>query len=344
MTTMPGWLALKRRAVDLAQPLSVHLELTYACNWSCVFCYNPRRHDVRRLSGGEWTSVLDELRALGTLTLTLTGGEPLLHPEFLAIARAARDRAFALRVFTNGALVDDGMADALAALSLAAVEMSLHGARAETHDRATGRPGSFLALWSAVARLQARGVPLALKTPLTRINEDELEAMIDLAAAQGLAYRLDASLTPRDDGDRGPLQFTATAEGVARMYRALARQGRMPNDQPERGGVNCGLGHITMAIDPEGNVYPCMQWRSSSLGNVREQPLREMWRRSPVRQQAAEISRAVSNHRAEAGGDVAALPFCPALAMQHTGDPLAADPDHARRAAIAALVRLETRR
>ena len=133
---------LKQVIRERAQPLSASLELTYRCNWRCVFCYNPRHHDRRGLSGAEWLAVLDGLRELGTLYLTLTGGEPLTHPEFLAIARGARQRAFALRIFTNGALVTDAMADEIAALRPMAVEMSLHGEKAETHDRATATPGS----------------------------------------------------------------------------------------------------------------------------------------------------------------------------------------------------------
>jgi sulfatase maturation enzyme AslB (radical SAM superfamily) len=72
---------LQQRALRQAQPLSALLELTYACNWRCVFCYNPRHHDRRRLDGDEWRAVIDDLRELGTLNVTLTGGEPLTHPQ-----------------------------------------------------------------------------------------------------------------------------------------------------------------------------------------------------------------------------------------------------------------------
>src|SRR5947207_1591546 len=130
----------KRNALALAQPLSAYLELTYRCNWRCVFCYNPRHFDRAGLSAAEWIAVLDELRRLGTLTITLTGGEPLAHPEFFEIATAARERAFAIRVFTNGALIDEAAADHLARLDPLVVELSLHGASAATHDAATGTP------------------------------------------------------------------------------------------------------------------------------------------------------------------------------------------------------------
>ena len=41
---------LKQIAMERAQPLSASLELTYKCNWRCVFCYNPRHHDKQPLS------------------------------------------------------------------------------------------------------------------------------------------------------------------------------------------------------------------------------------------------------------------------------------------------------
>ena len=69
-----GWLRLKRRALSLAQPLAANLELTYRCNWRCVFCYNPRHYDERGLGTAEWLAVLDDLRTLGTLSVALGYG------------------------------------------------------------------------------------------------------------------------------------------------------------------------------------------------------------------------------------------------------------------------------
>src|SRR5438045_3011425 len=123
-------LRIKQRALATAQPLNVHLELTYRCNWRCVFCYNPRHQDLDALRFEEWIAVLDDLRALGTLNLTLTGGEPLAHPNFFPIAEAARERAFALRIFSNATLIDDAAADRTAAPRPRAVAGSIPGAAA----------------------------------------------------------------------------------------------------------------------------------------------------------------------------------------------------------------------
>ncbi len=332
-------LALKMRALERAQPLSAHLELTYACTWRCVFCYNPRHHDRSPLLIQDWTRVLDDLRTLGTLNVTLTGGEPLAHPHFLEIARSVRERAFTLRVLTNGVLVTEPLADAIATLRPLSVEMSIHGARAETHDHATGTPGSFDALFAALERLKRRGVPLVLKTVLTRMNEAELDDMIALVAQHGVPHRVDSTLTPRDDGNRGPLAFRASPETVERLYRRLAAIGQLPEAERRTGGTNCGLGRVTVAVDPEGNVYPCLQWRHSSLGNVRMTRLAELWRGSPVREEAARVAREANDRLAAAAPALARFPFCPALAQQRSGDPLALDGQHRLEAELAERVR-----
>jgi MoaA/NifB/PqqE/SkfB family radical SAM enzyme len=338
-----GWTPsarLKRIALERAQPLSASLELTYRCNWRCVFCYNPRHHDRRGLTTQRWLGLLDELRELGTLYVALTGGEPLTHPAFLAIARGVRERALALRVLTNGALVTEALAAELAALRPMAVELSLHGACAETHDRATATPGSFEAMLRGLDRLLRERVAVVLKSPLTRLNQDEMEGMQRIAAERGVPLRLDAAITPRDDGDPAPLAFRASPAAVERMFRALAAQGRLPQEERAAGGLNCGLGRTTLAIDPEGNLFPCLQWRRAPLGNVRETPLRTLWRESEERALAAAAAGAANDRMLAAGGALAAFPFCPALAQQRTGDALRPDQDHVEQAQAAARVRL----
>jgi MoaA/NifB/PqqE/SkfB family radical SAM enzyme len=334
---------LKKVALERAQPLAASLELTYRCNWRCVFCYNPRHHDRRGLDGAEWLAVLDGLRELGTLYVALTGGEPLTHPEFLAIARGARERAFALRILTNGALVTERLADEIAALRPLAVELSLHGATAETHDRATATPGSFDAMLRGLDRLLARKAGIVLKTPLTRLNEAEMEGMRRIAEERGAPWRIDPVLTPRDDGDTGPLAYRASPEAVSRMFRDLAALGQLPHEERATGGTNCGLGRTTIAVDPEGNVFPCLQWRTSPLGNVRETPLRQMWATAPERLEAASVARAANDRMVEAGGALSSFPFCPALALQRTGDALRPDEGHREQAEIAQRIRLEPR-
>jgi len=327
------------RAAAAAQPISVHLELTYACRWRCVFCYNARHHDLAGLSGDDWIGTLDELRSLGTLWVTLTGGDPVEHPEFLRIAQAARDRAFGLRIFTNGALVDVSMAGSIARLNPLSVELSIHGATATTHDLATRRAGSFAELTTAVEHLVGSGVRVVLKTPVTRLNEDTIDDIAAFAARHDVELRLDVTLSPRDDGNPSPLGYRTSSSGAERVYARLRAAGELRPLERAPGAPTCGLGQSTMAIDPEGNVYPCIQWRGESLGNVREQALGDLWRRSPVREQVVRISRAANDRLLESGAPLSEFRFCPGLARLETGDPTKASDSHLEQARAAARAR-----
>jgi MoaA/NifB/PqqE/SkfB family radical SAM enzyme len=329
----------KARALGLAQPLAVHLELTYRCNLNCGFCYNPRRHDLAPLALDEWEKVLDDLRELGTLWVTLTGGEPLVHPQFLAVAAAVRSRAMALKVFTNGSRVTEELADRLAAMAVAAVELSLHGASATTHDATTRCPGSFRAVLQAVDRLRRRGVSVLLKTPLTRLNEGEIDGMVQLCAEHGVPVRFDPRITARDDGDSSPLAWAPSPAALDALMARLSELGQLPVSTRTAGGTNCGLGRMTLAVDPEGNVFPCIQWRARALGNVRKVALRTIWRESQARQEAADVARHANDRLLTLGSDLATFPYCPAVAFAETGDPLLPDRGQLRVAAAAARAR-----
>jgi MoaA/NifB/PqqE/SkfB family radical SAM enzyme len=269
----------------------------------------------------EWVPVLDDLRALGTLFVTLTGGDPLAHPEFLAIARDVRERRFALVVLTSGLLVDGRRAREIARLSPLWVELSLHGASAASHDAATRVDGSFAAVGRAVARLRDAGTRVRLKTPVTRLNFAEVEAIAALAASWQATIQMDPVITHRDDGDTTPLGYRVRREDLPVLVDRLAAIGQLPPLlSRSREGPICGLGRSTVAIDPEGNVFPCLQWRGSSLGSARQRRLASLWRDSPAREVAAATAVAANRCLSATEEAIATFRFCPALALEATQD------------------------
>ena len=110
---------LNARAYDRCIPLNVTLELTLRCNIRCTHCYNFDRDQPRPASGGELTmeeirALMADLRRAGTLFLSLTGGEAMVHPRFWDIADEAASRGFALQVLSNGTLLTEEACDRLA--------------------------------------------------------------------------------------------------------------------------------------------------------------------------------------------------------------------------------------
>jgi hypothetical protein len=121
---------------------------------------------------------------------------------------------------------------------------------------------------------------------LSRRSTDELEAMVAMAAREGLPYRIDPVLTPRDDGDRSPLAYALDAPRLHTVMKWLAGQGLLPKaGERTAGGSNCGLGRLTLAVDRGRFVSS-----GATTPAIRERRLREMWLKSAERQAAAQVA------------------------------------------------------
>lgn len=305
---------------------STLLELTYRCNLDCVFCYNDLRRIGVPLSAEQYEQLLADLRDMQVLNLILSGGEPLAHPEFMRIGRKARELGFVVRIKSNGHALTARMAERIRDdIDPFAIELSLHGACAVTHDRQTRVPGSFQRLLANARAARELGLRLKLNSTLTRWNERELERMFAIADGLGAPLQIDPAVTPRDDGDTSPLDLAASDEGRRRLRALLAERARRgAEEHPDVTGAepatlarrgsrkHCGAGSSTLAVDPYGNVYPCVQWRVP-VGNLHETRVRELWRGSPVLERVRATAVAVKE---ALSGDGRAAGFCPGIALR----------------------------
>lgn len=319
---------------------SVLLELTYRCNLDCFFCYNDRTQQGTPLAKEDYFRLLDDLAGMQVLNLTLSGGEPLAHPDFWAIGRHARDLGFVVRVKSNGHALGPVLARRLKEeVDPFNVDISLHGACAEAHDRQTRIPGSFDRLMVNLRTMQSLGLRIKLNSPLTAWNEGEIERMFALADGFGLRLSVDTRLTPRDDGDLTPLNISPSVDGIRKVLR-LQRERADRNEKPEvplrrepekESRHHCGAGSSTLTIDPVGNIYPCVQWRKA-IGNVHNDRIAERWRESAELQRVRATTAQVKVNFLRKWDDAGkSLGFCPALAEQRTGSPLKFDPEMERR-------------
>lgn len=320
--------------------LSVMLELTYRCNLDCVYCYNDLGLRGTPLSLAQYQALLDELAAMQVLHLILTGGEPLAHPDFFAIGSRARELGFCVRVKSNGHALRGALARRLKAeVDPFVIDVSLHGACAETHDRQTRVVGSFDRLLGNVAEMLALGLRLKINATLTAWNENELEGMFGIADGFGLPLTINPTVSPRDDGDRQPLAIAASREGVLRFFqladeRSAAREARGDSSRVESGRqaddampggsthTNCGAGTGSLTVDPYGNVLPCVQWRRP-VGNLHQESIGSIWRASG---KLAEVRSINAEAGAKAAASTGAASFCMGLSELETGDPLALAP------------------
>jgi radical SAM protein with 4Fe4S-binding SPASM domain len=271
---------------------AAHWELTYRCNVRCSHCYLdvlPAQANVPdELTTAECLSLVDALAALGALNLTFSGGEVFTRRDFFEIAEYARTKRFLLRIFTNGIAITPELADRIATLHPYAVEISLYGASAETHEQVTRYARSFELTTQALRLLRERGVRTVIKTVLMRHNVHELNALKALAEELGAQFRFDITITPKDSGMRAPLEHRLSYDDLVWLFRETfapvswsERTVRL--DQP-----TCGIASNALLIDPVGNIFPCVQVRIP-IGNVRARSLQDMWQASPVWKELAHL-------------------------------------------------------
>lgn len=306
---------------------NVLLELTYQCNLDCFFCYNDRSLQGKPLDFWRYQELLKELAGLGVLNLVLSGGEPLAHPDFWKIGAVARDLGFVIRIKSNGHALRPDVARRLKdEVDPFIIDISLHGASAVVHDRQTRVPGSFQRLMHNLEGLRKQGLRVKLNATLTAWNEHQLEAMYELADGLGLILQVDPQVTPRDDGDRTPQTIRASGAGLQRLEELL-RERNPPaasscdrTDSSEGNGKHCGTGSSSLAIDPYGNVYPCVALRRP-LGNLHEQSVREIWYENPVLEELRGTMREVARQVRLLVENGSQVRFCPGQAHALSGNP-----------------------
>ncbi len=328
------------RARDHNVMLSVLVELTYRCHLDCFFCYNDRSLEGRPLSLGQYETLLEDLAELQVLTLTLTGGEPLIHPDFWSIGRKARDLGFVIRLKTAGDLLDASRIERLATeVNPYSMDISLHGADAATHDRQTQKPGSFVRVVRAIQMARDRALRLKLNATLTRWNEHQIAEIFALADQWGLTLAFNSTVTPRDDGDTTPLEIAPSTQGVLTLLNILQSRSATPDTpgcQPNSESTetkNCGAGSTGVAVDPYGKVFPCIQWRRP-LGNLHQRSIREIWLQSPEIETVRTINVEARSQLVRLGLQGQGHHHCMGLSEERTGDPLSLDPDAQERAKL----------
>jgi radical SAM protein with 4Fe4S-binding SPASM domain len=272
------WKKLENRRI----PVSGTVELTIRCNLSCAHCYiNQAQDDAvalqRELSTDAWMQIIDAMVEQGCLWLLLTGGEPLLRPDFLDIYLHAKKRGLLVTLFSNGTLITPRIARALAKYRPFSVDITIYGHTKQTYESVTKVSGSFEACRRGIQLLKEHRVPLGLKSMIMTLNEHEVWAMKKWAAAQDLRFSYDAVINSRVDGSSVPgcgvripprrvVELDMADEQRLKEWRRLLTHCQAPPD-PEH-IYQCGAGTSAFHIDPYGELSACIIARSPSYSLV----------------------------------------------------------------------------
>jgi sulfatase maturation enzyme AslB (radical SAM superfamily) len=274
-----------------APGLGLDLALTARCPLRCRFC-SVSRAPVPELSAREWRRVLSDFarqRPIGLVSLE--GGEPLTRRDLPEILAAGIEFAAEVKVVTSGVLPLAALPVELVRHPAFTLEVSVDGPPA-VHDFL--RDGSWRAAWRCIHRALEQGVRLRLRSVLSAVNRDCLEAWladVDRELAGGgapVGYRFDVLILPetlqRFGGPRerhglrtfdGRGQVPSPADILAlyeRLRERRFRRLRLEQSEPIRG---CGAGRQpSVSFDPAGMFSFCCEV-PRGFGSIREVPAAE---------------------------------------------------------------------
>lgn len=288
--------------------------VTKACNLRCVHCYasatpGPAPGELTHEQGRR---LLEDLKQFGVPAVLFSGGEPLVRPDVLDFIAYAQEIGLSSTLSTNGLLIDDVMADKLAALGLKYAGISLDGIPSR-HDKLRGQKGAFTATLKAIDRCRERGIKVGVRFTVHALNRDDLDTIFDIclehdvqrlciyhlayAGRGGQMQKVDLSAeetrevverifqrTRRCHAAGMPLEVLTVGNHTDAAYLLL----QLDKGNPQRaaqvraqlegtGGNRSGCD--IAAIDPTGGVhYDQFSWHYN-CGNVKEKPFSEIWGR-----------------------------------------------------------------
>jgi MoaA/NifB/PqqE/SkfB family radical SAM enzyme len=297
-------------------PLSVQIELTYQCNCSCYYCYQQNfDKSARDLPFEFWADVLDQLSAAGSLYLTVTGGEPLVHNDFMRMVTHARKRSFAVSIISNGTRITPATARQLASLSIMDIGISFHSARSHAHDALSGMPGSFDLALAALRECKAAGIKVLVKHSVSSRNFGEYLALESMAKAEGAAFECDSLVTP--DAAGGQSQWALSGRQQAQFLEHMAAGTFPATPDALYAQLHCDAGRSICGITPKGVVVPCIQL-PLALGNLVETPFKAIWNGAAVANFRGQESRLSSECTSCASN--ARCSRCHGIAFLETGE------------------------
>lgn len=324
------------RAAALGRPINGSLELTPLCTMDCGMCYvrlsrEEMEQKGRLRTAEEYIALAQEMARAGVLFLLLTGGEPLLFPDFQKLYTALKGMGFVLTVNTNGTLIDEGWADFFARHKPRRVNITLYGSSEETYEKLCRCPGGYEKAVKAVRLLKERGVDVKINGSATRLNRQDMAEIYRIGRELDVPVHTDCYMSPalherglpQDRQTRLDPESAARAEVEAlraelgpeglREYAGLIAA-EIENEKKEYGtGIFCLAGNCSFTVNWQGELRPCVSLSEPSAP-VFERGFEAAWQE--IREKAKGL------HMNEKCGGCPLRPLCkvcPAAARLETG-------------------------
>lgn len=311
---------LYAKACSMRIPLNGTFELSPVCNFSCKMCYiRKTQKEVQTSNRGiltldDWRRIAREARDAGMLELLLTGGEPLLWPDFWTLYDELIDMGFLISINTNGSLIDEAAIARFLKKPPQRINITLYGAGDETYKRLCGVDGVFSKVDAAIRGLIDAGLTVKLNCSLTPDNAEDIDWIVDYAKACNTVlsvatymfppvrrnpsqFGVNARFTP-EESSHYMMQYLRRNRGEERFrgYVKSILSGKaeplgLETDciDPVDGHIRCRAGSASFWITWDGWMLPCGMMPEPRV-DLKEQPFSAAWQKLTERAAAIRLS------------------------------------------------------
>lgn len=277
-----------RRAASMQRPINGSLELLPLCNMRCDMCYVRLDRSETEKRGGlrsvcEWIELGRQMQKAGVLFLLLTGGEPLLFPEFQKLYLELQQMGMTLTINTNGTLIDEKWADFFGKYRPRRVNITLYGADDRAYETLCHYHGGFEKTMNGIRLLKARGVAVKINGSVTRSNRGDMEKIYEIGRSLEIPVHMDTYMLPGihergqpceqqsrlmpGDAAAAELKMVKTEmdSELFPMY-VQSKIGELENGlekYPE--SLTCMAGNCSFAVNWQGEIRPCVTLEEPSV-------------------------------------------------------------------------------
>ena len=248
--------AMLCRASAAQRPITGTLELLPICNMNCDMCYirlsrTEMEKKGRMRTADEWISMGEEMERAGVLFLLLTGGEPLLFPDFRRLYLSLRERGIILTVNTNGTLIDADWAAFFGENKPRRINITLYGADDRAYEMLCHYPGGFEKTVQGIRLLKERGVDVKINGSVTKSNRNDMEKIYAIGRELGAPVHMDTYMLPGIHERKLPFEAQSRLE----PEEAAAAEMEMLRNEMNPEDLRMYVQQMLLQIKKEGNVY-----------------------------------------------------------------------------------------
>jgi len=260
-TRMRELRAIAKALVSTKHPFLVHIIPTRRCNLACTYC-NEFDDFSQPVAVEEMKNRLDLLADMGTSIITISGGEPLLHPELDEIIRHIRRRGMIAGMITNGFLLTEERIEQLNHAGLEHLQISIDNTMPDDVSKKSLKTlDQKLNLLAKHAYFQVNinsVLGSGVKDPEDALKIAHRAVALGLTSTVGIIHDHDGQLKPL-----GPREIEIFEEIMTLSKRSFSRFNEFQHNvaRGKEHNWRCRSGSRYLYICEDGLVHLCSQQR-----------------------------------------------------------------------------------